>query len=369
VKVLESALMDLRRRVLLSLASFLLLGVPLLARPCAPPGIPAEILLPKKVIAGQPASLAVIDGDGALLAAARVEFSGGEHVVTDSTGRATFVVPELPSGSRSGILSLSLPGGAVKETTLVLPPMESPPGVQIGDISYVIAAQDRFHVTGAGFRGEVDGTRAWLRGKPALVVAASPVALVILPPPGLEPGPAEFLLEAAGARAEPVTLTLVALEITAKKSALAPKEKGKLRIGVRGSGQRLELEVRNLTPELVSLEDDAEAVRVRTRGGSNNYAEVNLLGKAPGEFSVSARLLPALAGVPNLEIARQKLLAARKLAQGSWRGRVESVIRLIETSPQETTRIRNEIEKLLGRNPQGEFGRLLEEAWRIFLRR
>lgn len=329
----------------------------------------AAIVLPPKLVAGFPASLAVLDAEGALVPGARVEFAGGEHVVTDSTGRATFVVPELPSGSRAGVLSLSLPGGAAKETAVVLPATDSSPGVQIGDISYVIVAQDRFHVTGTGFRGEVDGTRAWIRERLALVLAASPVALVILPPPGLEPGPAEFVLEAARARSDPVTLTLVALEITAKKSTLAPNEKGRLRIGVRGSGQRLELEVRNLTPELVSLEDDAEAVRVHTRGGSNNYAEVNLLGKAPGEFSVSARLLPALAGVPNLEIARQKLLAARKLAQGGWRGRVDSVIRLIETSPQETTRIRNEIEKLLGRNPQGEFGRLLEEAWRIFLRR
>ncbi|HLE35737.1 MAG TPA: hypothetical protein VI699_01175, partial [Candidatus Acidoferrales bacterium] len=51
------------------------------------------IVLPPKLSAGQQTTLAVLDSSGRLASSAVVEFSGGERVTTDATGRAVFTAP------------------------------------------------------------------------------------------------------------------------------------------------------------------------------------------------------------------------------------------------------------------------------------
>src|SRR5580692_8958096 len=64
-------------------------------KPHASP-IPRLIILPPKLLAGQPATLAVIDNQGRLLPKAPVDLSAGQHVTTDATGRALFIAPTEP---------------------------------------------------------------------------------------------------------------------------------------------------------------------------------------------------------------------------------------------------------------------------------
>ncbi len=325
------------------------------------PGV--TIVLPQKVVAGQRATLAVLDALGRLAPETVVAFSGGEHVRTDATGRFTFTAPAEP-----GVLLAHLPAtGANASTTVIAPPQIPPDGVQVLDYPRVISLLDRFVVEGYGFRGEADSTRVLLGDKPALVLAASPVALVVLPAPGSKEGPTQLLLEVGGRSPGPVPVTLVSFEMLAPEKPLAPKEKGTLKVRVRGTDQRLELEARNLTPDVVEL-PGGNPQRVISTGSSNNEAEIELLGVRPGDFSVSVRLVPSASGLPDVESVREHLLAARKLATGHWPERVDRVLREIDRDPQEVSKIRDELEKMLAEQPPGEFGRLLEAAWRELLK-
>jgi len=87
---------------------------------------------------------------------------------------------------------------------------------------------------------------------------------------------------------------------------------------------------------------------------------------APGDYTVTARLIPTDSGLPDLENARQKLVAARGLATGSWAGRTDRVIRRIDRAPQDIAQIRAELERMLSDKPSGEFALLLESAWQEF---
>ncbi|MBI1750952.1 MAG: hypothetical protein HY234_04530 [Acidobacteria bacterium] len=325
----------------------------------------AAIVLPRLVVAGRPATLAVLDEAGALLPGAEVEFRGGAKMTTDATGRATFTAP-----TQVGVLIAQAVGTAAKASAAVIVPPENPPdGIQVTEVPQLVSLHEPFSIAGAGFRGEAEGTHAWLGGQPALVLAASPVALVVLAGPRTPPGAAQLVIEADGRRPGPVQVTLVALEISSEKQQLAPKEKGKLTVLARGSEQRLEVEVRNLTPDVVKMPEGADVLRATTRGGAENTAEVELEGRRAGDFSVSVRLIPPVAGLPDVETARQKLIAARRIAPPHWSGRLDGLIERIEKNPQDVLRVRRELEKMLAENPAGEFGRLLEAAWLILLKR
>jgi hypothetical protein len=332
--------------------------------PAPPPRPGAIIVLPPRLIAGQQATLAVLDAAGRLAAGAAVEFTGGERVTTDATGRAAFAAPGEP-----GVLLARLPDRQVSASTTVVAPLANPSdSLQVLDYPRVISVSDRFSVEGKGFRGEADDNRARLGDEPALILAASPVALVLLAAPRAAEGPAELVLEAGGHRSGPVPVTLVSLEVTAAKKQLAPNEKGTLSVHVHGTDQRLVIEARNLSPDVVEL-PRGSVQRVTSSGGPANLAVIEVQGIHPGDFSVSVRLVPGAYGLPDMEVARQRLLAARQNAPPVWQERLDRVIRRIERNPQEVMRILKELEKLLAEKPQGDLGREIEAAWRELLKR
>ncbi len=323
----------------------------------------ATIVLPRQVVAGRPAMLAVLDAQGVLLPGAAVEFRGGEKVTTDATGRATFSAP-----AEAGVFVAQY-GSARSSAAVVLPAENPPDGVVVNETPLLISLNEPFSVVGSGFRGELEGTRAWLGEQPALVLAASPVSLVIQAGPRTPPGATQLVIEAGGRSPGPVPITVVSLEISEQKKQLAPKEKGKLVVVARGSEQRLEIEVRNLTPDVVKLPEGAKVLRTATRGGAENTVEIELEGRRAGDYSVSLRLIPPVAGLPDTELARQKLLAALKIAPLALASRVTSMIERLEKDPQSQLKVRQELEKMLAEKPEGEFGRLLEAAWKILLNR
>src|SRR2546422_323094 len=238
----------------------------------------ATILLATKLVAGQRATLAVLDAAGRLMTGAVVEFTGGERVTTDQTGRAAFTAPVEP-----GVLL------------------------------------------------------------------------------------AQLVVEVGGRSPGPVPVTLVSLRVMAPKKELLPGEKGKLIVRVRGTHQRLVIEVRNLSPRVVGLAK-GNVQRVASSGGEANFAEIDMRGLRAGDFSVSVRLVPVAVGLPDVEAARQRLLAARRLATGNWQERLDRLLRRLERDPQDALQLRNELEKMLAEKPEGEFGRMIEAAWRELLK-
>lgn len=89
-------------------------------------------------------------------------------------------------------------------------------------------------------------------------------------------------------------VTLVSLQVTAPANELPQGEKGKLVVRVSGTEQRVVVEVRNWTPDIVEL-THGNFQRLTTSGGAYNFAEVEMRGLRAGNFSVAVRLAQAAA--------------------------------------------------------------------------
>src|SRR4029077_9965563 len=168
------------------LLSALSLTFPITLLPQQPPPAPAAriLLLPKRIVSGETATLAVLDASGRLTPGVTVNFSNGDHVVTNATGRALFVAPSNP-----GVIYGTISSHSPRVYTTILRPAEAAPSsTQVSSSSAFASLADRFELAGAAFCGQAEATTVRVAGKPALVLASSPVALTALPPSDLEPG-------------------------------------------------------------------------------------------------------------------------------------------------------------------------------------
>jgi hypothetical protein len=324
----------------------------------------SSIVLPGKLVAGETATLAVLDAEGRLVPGTEVEFSGGARMTTDATGRLTFPVPHVP-----GVLRASLVGKAANASAVVLAQArDNTESLQILNVQRLIPLGERFTIYGAGFRGEADRNHVMLGGRPAIVLAASPVALLCLAEPKVEPGPAELTVEVAGRKAGPAPTTLFSLDISADKPQLKAGEQGHLLVRVRGTAEPVEIEVRSLSPSVVRFLGGG-IERQTTEGGDQNTATFEMVGIEGGDFSVEARLVRGVQGMPDVSTARQELQAALRLAPAGWAPRVEKLIDELDKHPQDHVKVRDTLEKMMAQLPEGEFGLRLEAAWKILLNR
>ena len=332
---------------------------------------PRTIVLPQKAVAGAAATLAVLDSAGRMLPNAEVELSGGQKVTTDATGRALFTVPSEP-----GVLTARIPGHDATASAPIAKPagpetqtsVESPStAVRVLAAPHFISLHDRFAVEGAGFRGEADANRVFLSDQACLVLASSPVSLVVLPGLHIPIGTINLHVSVAGHDAGLHPVVMVLLEFSGPSEAPPAGAQGKLSVRVRGSTERLAVEVRNASPEIIQL-PRGNVERVTTSGGERNAAEIEAKFLTSGDYTLTARLIPTDSGLPDLEAARQKLVAARAQATGNWAARADRVIRQIDKAPQDIAEIRAELERMLDDKPSGEFASLLESAWQEFNR-
>ncbi|MBZ5539635.1 MAG: hypothetical protein LAN61_03835 [Acidobacteriia bacterium] len=269
--------------------------------PAAPaPSAARILLLPRRALAGERITLAVLDFTGRLTPGVSVAFSSGDRVTTDATGRATLAAP-----SAAGTFFASISGrpGRVPLTIVASQALTGAGGTpRAGETSLprlaVLAIPrfallaDRFDLFGTGFCGAADANRVLIAGQPALVLAASSLALTILPPDGLPPGPAEATLACGERAAPPFSLHFVSLELVASSAPLAPGEKRELVILVHGTAERVPLEARNLAPQIAELAG-GNPVRLPSTGGPENSAGLQLFGRSHGSFLISIRLVPS----------------------------------------------------------------------------
>ncbi|HXN51214.1 MAG TPA: hypothetical protein VN943_04695 [Candidatus Acidoferrum sp.] len=254
----------------------------------APPASSARILLlPKRIVSGEPATLAVLDANGRLTPGVTVNFSNGDHLVTNATGRALFVAPLNP-----GVIYATIASRPTRVYTTILAPAEvSSASLHISSAPRFASLADRFDLSGSGFCGEADANIVRVAGKPALVLASSPAVLVALPPADLEPGRSAVEASCAGRPASPFSITFLALTLDADSSPLAPGEHRTLTVRVRGTVAKVTLEARNLSPEVAELAGGNPA-RVSSNGGAENAAQFELTGRQRGNFLISVRLPP-----------------------------------------------------------------------------
>jgi hypothetical protein len=260
--------------------------------PAPPPPATARILLlPRRIVSGERATLAVLDVNGRLTPGVTVTFSNGDRLKTDATGRALFVAPLNP-----GVIFGSIEGRPGRVATVILTPTEaSTSSVEISWGPLVASLTDRFEILGKGFSGDADANQVTIAGQGALVLASSPVSLVVLPPMELDPGPANVAVSCLKRKAPEFAVTFVGLELKADAAALKRGEHRTLTVRVRGTSEKISLEARNLAPDIAELVGGNPVRRLSVGGEEANVAQFEVLGKKNGSFLISIRLVPTLA--------------------------------------------------------------------------
>ncbi len=300
-----------------------------------------------------------------------VQLPDDRRVTTDKTGRAIFIAPSEP-----GTLIAQIPGQQFKASAPVvkLPPPDPQgptpsPSTDVRMLAYphFLSERDRFEIEGSGFRGEANANRVFLADQACLVLASSPISLVVLPGLHVPIGEVNLRVDVAGHEAGPNPVAMVLLELSGPAEAPNAGAQDKLSVLARGTRERVAVEVRNGPPAVIQLLR-GDKVRVTTSGGDRNVAEIEAKFTGPGDYTVTARLIPTDAGLPDLEAARQKLVAARALATGTWVARADRLIRLIDRAPQDVSEIRAQLQQMIKDKPSGEFAMLLESAWQEFSR-
>ncbi|HVH71519.1 MAG TPA: hypothetical protein VNB49_10465, partial [Candidatus Dormibacteraeota bacterium] len=249
------------------------------------------LLLPRRIVSGERATLAVLDVNGRLTPGVAVGFSNGDHFKTDATGRALFVAPLNP-----GVLWGSIEGRPGRVSTVVLTPAEtSLSSMEISSAPRVASLTDRFEILGKGFCGDADANQVTIASHSALVLASSPVALTVLPPMELDPGPEAVSVSCAKKDAPQFTTTFVELELKADSSPLKRGEHRMLAVRVRGTTEKISLEARNLAPEIAELVGGNPVRRLSSGSGENeNVAQFEIVGKNNGSFLISIRLVSTM---------------------------------------------------------------------------
>src|SRR5713226_2334368 len=247
------------------------------------------LLLPRRIVSGERATLAVLDVSGRLTPGVTVNFSNGDRFTTDATGRALFVAPLNP-----GVIFGSIAGRTGRVATAILSPSEAASAsLEVSSAPRVASLTDRFEIFGKSFCGDADANQVTIAGQPAIVLASSPSSLVVLPPADLQAGSAAVEVSCAKRQSPQFSITLVGLELEADSSPLKPGEHRALTVRVRGTTAKIALEARNLAPEIAEL-SGGNPLRVSSSGGVENIARFEVTGRKNGSFLISIRLVPSL---------------------------------------------------------------------------
>jgi hypothetical protein len=257
---------------------------------------PRLIILPPKVVAGAQATLAVLDSQGRLMPNVAVELSGDQKVTSDITGRALFRAIDHP-----GIMVAKISGHTTSATTTVVVPEDPAPhalpegrpqGAKVLSYPHVMAIHDRFTLDGSGFRAAADSNHVYLNDEPCLVVASSPVSLVVLPGPHVPVGAVKLHVTVAGNDAGKFPVLAVLLEFSGPAEAVIAGSSGRLILHAHGATEPLLVEIRNGSPGVIQL-SKGNVQRIKTSGGEENVAPVEVKFVTGGNYLVTAKLISA----------------------------------------------------------------------------
>src|SRR5260221_268326 len=232
------------------------------------------LVVPRIMVSGDRATLAVLDVNGRLTPGAKVAFSNGDHVMTDATGRGLFVAPLNP-----GVLFATIVGRPGRVQTVVVAAAAGKTiETQITQAPHFASLNDRFELQGHGFCGDADKNVVQINGQAALVLAASSESLAILPPEELQAGPADVTVACGKNQAGVAHITFLALALQADTSSLQPGQKRTLTVRISGSQEKVELEARNLAPEIAERAGGKSA-QGNLSGGGRKFAVCLLCGR------------------------------------------------------------------------------------------
>jgi hypothetical protein len=312
------------------------------------------VILPPKLIAGRPATLAVLGVDGRLAEGIVVDL--GSHsainvrVKTDKTGRAVFLAPTdasvlivKASGTTAAALIDPPPATNSAQNAILLPP--------------VVSRIDAFPICGGAFHGEADANHVKLNDDPALVLAASPECLVILPGPRIEPGSANISIETGTDAPYAGNTILVALHFDPPNPPLVPEKKSTLLLHVQGANTPIRILAENKAPGVLHF-IHGDSQEVLTSGGAQNTATIQIHTLSTGDFSFHARILQN----PDPQIARRYLEAAQPIAGKDLQNQIESLVKQLAHNARDTRKVSAELQRILSYTIAGDFRTLLQAA-------
>jgi hypothetical protein len=313
------------------------------------------IVLPPKVVAGHPATLAVLGADGHLAPNVAVDMGPNLRVTTDRTGRALFVVPA------SGAALIAKASGATA-VALIDAPRISPAPAAMASVTSVAGLHDPFAICAAGLSGDADANLVKISGDFALVLAASPECIVALAPPKAAAGAAKVSVEVSPTQATPKistsgSLMFVSLEFAPPVPALQPGKKSRFAVNVRGSEQSLRVVVENESPGVLAF-SRGDSQELRTTGGAHNFAEFEVQATRSGDFKFHARVLP----VTDTGTAVRYLQAAAAIAPTNLQNNMKSIADRLAQHPNEAEKIRAHLESFIAASDAGDFRALLTAA-------
>lgn len=317
------------------------------AQTASNPAVSVEIVLPPRLIASRPATLATLGPDHKLAGHVNVELANGQHIRTDATGRANFtataagVLLAKARGTSAATL-IDSEAGADAQRELAVPPFA--------------ALHNSFNICGGGFQGNAEANRVEINDEPVLVLAASPECIVVIPDPKMATGTAKILIESPSGPRQ-TAVTLVSLDFEPPQPLLTPGKKSWLTVHARGSNEHLRILVENEAPDVLQFERGDEQALV-TSGGADNVAQIKAEALRSGDFSFHARLLPP----PDTEAARRFLEAAEPMALADLPHRLKNMEDNLSRHPRDAEKIRDELERMLSLTSPGDFRTLLEAA-------
>ncbi|HTU33084.1 MAG TPA: hypothetical protein VMF66_04715 [Candidatus Acidoferrum sp.] len=305
-----------------------------------------EVILPPRLVTGEPATLATLGADHRLVAHVPVELDNGTSVETDATGRANFTAP-------SGTALIAKAGGGAA-ATLIDP--RSATAQDSMSVPRFAALHSRLNLCGGGFDGNAEANHVVINGEPALVVAASPECLVVIPGANAAPGVAKISVDSATPPRE-ASVTLVALDFNPPDPPLTPGEKGWLVVHARGSDDRLRITVQNESPGVLRFAN-GDVQELTTSGGRQNVARIQVQAVSSGDFSFNARIVPP----PDAEAARRFLQAAEPLAPSDLAHGLKKMEGDLAHHPKSGAKVLVELDRILGATNSGDLWTLLEAA-------
>jgi hypothetical protein len=314
----------------------------------SPPKASVTIVLPPRLVAGQPATLAVLLSDGKLAREVDVDLGPDVRVRTDPVGRAYFTVP-------SGAKYLVAKSGASSAAALV--DRQAPPvTAESVTVAGTVPLQDSFPICGGGFRGDAESNRVTLGGERALVLAASPECLVVLGSPQTTPGATALSVEAPAGRWDSET-TLVSLRNEPPLPSLVAQKKSRLALLVDGTSEPLLIRIQNKTPEILRfLKGDNQVLR--TSGGTRNEAAIEVVAIRAGDYSFSARFIaPA-----DPADAEAYLNAAAPLADENLARRLKKLSDELKRHPHTSQKAVTKLDTILKTTVSGDLRTLLVAA-------
>jgi hypothetical protein len=316
---------------------------------------PVEIVMPSKLMAGEPATLTVLDAAGHVVPRESIFFSDGSHTETDVNGFAHLTSLQTP-GAIIARLTLHR---EIAACTVVLPhSVAAKPTVSI--YPTVVSLRDPFEIQGEGFSGDARGVQVTYHDQPAYVLASSPAAIVIQLDATTEPGMWK-LDTTTNAYHVWFGVAAIAVEFSLEAKQLVPGTKTKLTVRVRGSDRPQMLEVKNLAPDVLQFAKEAGET-VKTRGGVDNSASLEVRALRAGDFSFRVRILSAGESAPDVAGARAFLDAAQAMTSPQWKKRLDPIISQLERPKAKIPPVLEKLEKMIPEAPPGDFALLLGAA-------